>query len=770
MNNIETIARDKCTGCGACANKCSFDAIQMQYDSEGFIFPTVDAEKCIDCGMCLKYCPVEKPLPRHTNPETWAVMADTETRLKSSSGGMFSLLANVVFGMGGVVCGARYSEDYQTVYHAFATNADELAPLRGSKYVQSETRNTYRETKDYLKSGTPVLYTGTPCQIAGLYNYLGREYDNLYTADLVCHGSNSVTAYRSFLREFTEGKEIERVDFRDKKHYEWSSPTVVYLKDGTVKKRAWNEGTWYEGFLQGIINRKSCYECPYTSEFRVADVTLADAWQVHRINPKFDDRKGTSLVLVNSPKGKKLFAQARKEMMLCEEIPLEIIRKYNGHLNKPTREHPSRKFFFSHLEQKGYHTSLWYGKGMHFDVGIVGWWFASNYGSSLTYFALASILADMGKQVLFIPIPKVNGTPWEPETKQTIDFLAKRFKIGRDRTFSKMKEFNQFCDSFMVGSDQMWTPSATELVGYTFFLDFAAPHKKKIAFSTSFGHSNFDADDEMRETVKDYLKRFDAISVREHSGIEICKREFDIDVEQVLDPVFLCTRERYETLLEGIDHKLPKKYLLCYILDPTPEKEAAARYIAEKKGLEIITVLGMKEYAWAKDQWHTGTVLPKVTTEELLYYVSHCDHMMTDSHHGVCMGIIFEREYTALPNPNRGVTRFEAVAKSLGLESRLLYDPARISEHAALDERVDYASVRVHMEAEQKRTRDWLDAAFAKPTVPAEETVHTLNAKCRGLEYDLTNITNALNAKCARLQKERDEAVKRLEDVNAQKK
>ena len=204
MNNIETIPHDKCTGCGACANKCTFDAIEMRYDSEGFAFPTVDAEKCIDCGMCVKYCPVEKPISKNGNPETWAVMADLETRLKSSSGGMFSLLAEIVFSMGGVVCGARYSEDYQTIYHAWATTKEELAPLRGSKYVQSETRNTYREAKEYLKKGTPVLYTGTPCQIAGLYNYLGREYDHLYTADLVCHGSNSLTAYRSFLKEFTE--------------------------------------------------------------------------------------------------------------------------------------------------------------------------------------------------------------------------------------------------------------------------------------------------------------------------------------------------------------------------------------------------------------------------------------------------------------------------------------------------------------------------------------------------------------------------------------
>lgn len=751
MNNISKVPEQLCTACGACANKCPFGAITMELDDEGFLSPKLN-DKCKDCGLCLNICPVEHPLELHTNPESYAVMADDEVRLKSSSGGMFSMLANVIFEKGGVVCGARYSDDYMSVYHAWATTPDELAPLRGSKYVESDTRDTYREAKEYLDSGRYVLYTGCPCQIAGLYNFLGKSYDNLYTADLVCHGSNSITAYQSFITEYAEGKEIEKVDFRDKKFYEWSTPTVVYFKDGTVKKSPWNDGRWYEGFLSGIINKKCCYNCPYARAERISDITMADCWQVYRINRAYDDRKGTSLVLVNSEQGRKIFDEAKAQMKLCEPISLEEIRKYNGQLNKPTPMHPSRQFFFSHLDL-GYHKALWYGKGMRYDVGIVGWWFASNYGSSLTYFALASILADMGKQVLFIPIPKLDGTPWEPETQQTIDFLAKRFKIGRERRFNQMKKFNDFCDTFMVGSDQMWTPETTDLVGYTFFLDFVAPDKKKIALASSFGQSTFAGTEEMRRTASDYLARFDAISVREHTGVTVCKDVFNVDAEQIIDPVFLCKTESYEELFANIKDDLPEKYLLCYILDPTLEKEHAARAIAKKQGLPIITILGMKEYSWSKDKWHTGTVLPKVTTEQFLYYIKNCSYLVTDSHHGVCMGIIFKRQYAAMVNAGRGATRFETVAKSLGLTDRLVYRPMDEADKDALYEPINYDAVEACLDAEKKRAKEWLDDAFAKETVPYEETVLTMRAKCDALEHDIVNITYTY-----------DQRIKALED------
>lgn len=764
---IRIVKAEQCTGCGACYNKCPTDAIRMEYDSEGFIFPKV-TDSCVNCGLCQKACPALNPVQLHPTPKTYAVWAADEIRLQSSSGGMFSLLANHIFKKGGAVCGAAYTEDFQFVEHRWAVAKSELAPLRSSKYVQSDTKLTYRDAKRYLDAGRPVLYTGCPCQIAGLYSYLGKEYANLYTADLVCHGANSVTAYQSFLKEFSGGQEIEKVDFRDKKFFEWSSPTVVYLKNGDVKKAAWNEGTWYRGFLDGIINRKHCYHCPYTKTERVADITMGDCWQIHRHNPAFDDRKGTSLVLVNSDKGARLFDEIRPEMKLCEEVPLSAVTPYNGHLRHPTPEHRSRKFFFSHLDQSGYHKALWYGRGMRFDVGLVGWWFASNYGSSLTYYALGTILENMGKQVLLVPIAKVNGTPWEKEIQFTVDFLARYFKVGRNRSFNKMYEFNQFCDSFMLGSDQMWTGDTTKLVGYTFFLDFVEKNRKKIAFSTSFGRGDFYADEKVIETAGDFLRRFDAVSVREKSGVDVCKNRFDIEAQQVFDPVFLCKAKDYDRLCDSVKDPVDEKYLLCYILDPTPEKEAAARAIAERQGLKIITILDLKEYHRIRGRWNTGEVLPQVTSEQFLYYIKNCSYLLTDSHHGTCFGIIYHRPYAALVNKNRGATRFETVAQTLGLESRLYENPLDVVESDRPYEPIDYDRVEQLLKVEQDRAMKWLVDALNCPTKTNEDTINTLRADFERKSIGMSNQLAELERKVAQVTALNEQSRKEAAEIRKQ--
>ena len=750
---INIVPKDKCTGCGACYNKCAVSAIKMEYDNEGFIFPKV-LDNCVDCGACQAVCPALNPIEPYETPESYAVWASDEVRLNSSSGGMFSIMAEYVLKNAGAVCGAAYTKDYKLVHHVWAENEKELAPLRGSKYVQSDTELTFKQAKKYLDSGRMVLYTGCPCQIAGLYKYLGKDYDNLYTADIVCHGSNSVKAYQSFIKEFSEGKKIAKVNFRDKVHYDWSTPTVVYLENGEVKKSAWNESNWNKGFLEGVFNRLNCHQCVYAKAERIADITLADCWQVHRYNPKYDDRKGTSLVLVNSAKGKELFKKLKSKMKLCEKVPLEEMRKYNGQLNRPAAMHPCRKYFFSHLDKYGYHKALWYGRGMRFDVGIVGWWFASNYGSSLTYYALGTILQNMDKPVIMIPISKPNGTPWEPEIKYTVDFLSKHFRIANKREFHKMHEFNVFCDSFMLGSDQMWTGSSTNLVGYTFFLDFVDKDKKKIAFSTSFGQSDFIADENVTATAGDYLRRFDAVSVREQTGVDVCKKRFGVNAEQIMDPVFFCDRKDYDKLCEGINDPIDKKYLLCYILDPTPEKQEAAKAIAEKEGLEIIALMGLREQPVTKEKWTVGTVLPRISSEQFIYYMKNCSYLLTDSHHGTCFGIIYEKPYAALVNANRGATRFETVASALGLKDRLFYNPLDVCKSKRAYEPIDYTKVAEKLKPEVERGMKWLNDALECPAKKNSETIRTIKAERDRMVAGMSNRIAYLERRNRELEKE----------------
>ena len=730
---IRNVPHAACTGCGACMNRCPKDAISMKLDSEGFLHPVVDAARCINCALCRQACPVEHPKNLYPTPPAYAVWAADDVRLQSSSGGMFSMLADHVLSHGGAVCGAVYAPDFMSVHHAWAESAEALGALRGSKYVQSDTGMSYRRAKELLDAGRTVLYTGCPCQIAGLYGYLGpRIYPNLITADLICHGSNSVTAYQSFLHEFAGGKPIAKVDFRDKKYFTWSTPTVIYYQDKTVKKAAWNESRWYDGFLGGVINRQNCYSCRYACAERIADITLGDCWKVHEIDPAYDDRRGTSLVLVNSPKGREVFDIVTKGAKLNVEVPLERVRKSNGQLNHPTAAARNRRFFFSHLPKLGYHKSLWYGLGRRWDVGIVGWWFASNYGSSLTYYALGTILEDLGHPVIFIPIAKPDGTPFEPEIRQTVDFVAKYFKIATERDYRHMPEYNRFCDAFLVGSDQMWTASTTNLVGYSFFLDFVAKEHKKVAFSVSFGKSAFNGTAQQIATVRDFLEQFDAISTRELTGVEICRDQFGLEVQQVFDPVFLCPHERYDRLTTD-ESPRRKPYLMCYILDPSPAKEAAARAIAAHENLDVVTILGIKEYAKAKDQWHVGETLAGVTTEGFVNHIRHCSYLLTDSHHGTCFGIIYHKPYMALVNAARGRTRFDTVAKCLGLENRLVDDPLTIVGNDRIYAPIDYAAVEDRLKGLKDYALNWLLTALEKPIVPSVDTENTKREQARRL-------------------------------------
>lgn len=739
-NNIICVDWEKCVACGACENICPTNAIVMNYDENGFMYPYI-GEECTHCGKCKSVCQVIKPIELYNEPDAYAVWnKKEEIRKKSSSGGFFSIIAQYVINKGGIVFGAVYANDFKSVYISEAKTMTEVALMRGSKYVFSETRNSFQLVKKYLDEGKYVLYTGNPCEVAGLIGYLGKPYERLITCDFVCHGANSVKAYRSWLKEFTGNQKIKTLDFRDKSVYKWSTTATAYLENGEEIRQDYENCFWYKGFLEGVTIRENCSECPYAKSERVADFTMADAWQIGRINKAYNDQWGTSLVLVNSKKAKSIYETIRYEMALCEKISLAEIRKYNGNLNHPQLAHPSRKFFFSHLDKDGYHKSLWYGRGLRWDVGIVGWWFASNYGSALTYYVLGKSIERMGKSVIFIPVPQLNNHNWDVDTQIVEKFMAKHFRIAKKRQYDNLKEVNQFCDSFLLGSDQMWTESTTKLVGYSFFLDFADKEKKKIACATSFGASKFNSDLKMRYTARDYLKQFDAISVRENSGVEICRDKFGINAEQIIDPIFWEGEKVFDEIIIKNDcNDLPERYLLCYMLDPDCEKRDLVQYVAKKNQLKILTVFGLKEYEGAKNNWNIGAIVEKPTIEEFLLLIKNCEFLLTDSHHGTCLGIIFHKNYFAIGNEKRGIDRFTTVAKKLGTTDRILSLPTNYDVIDQISE-IDYKEVDARLNQEVMRAKEWLINAFEKETIPGEETVYSLLRRIESLEAEIRRL------------------------------
>lgn len=729
--NINGISKGVCTGCGACYNRCPVDAIEMLEDKEGFKYPYIDMDKCISCGKCVNVCPeanVEQINQNlHEKPECYAAMADTSIRMKSSSGGVFTVLAELIYRKSGLVCGAVYSDDYRSVYHIVSDNSQDLDKIRGSKYVQSDIGKCFRTIKEALEEDRYVLFSGCPCQVSGLYMYLGQQYEKLLTIDVVCHGVNSLKAYNSYIDELAKERDIEKVNFRDKTVHGWSSIVNIKFTDGSEYDAAWNKNQWYDLFLGGVINRKSCATCHYAQINRMGDITLGDFWQVHKWDESCNDWKGTSLVLLNSEKGKKFYKELAENLMLSKEAPLEQAMKYNGALRTPTSMAPGRKYFFNHLKD-GYHKAYWYGREWRYDVGLIGWWFSANYGSVLTYFAMGNVLQDMNLLPILIRIPKLDGRSWEKITEDNIKFMEKYFHVSKPRSYSELKEVNKFCDAFMLGSDQLWVSAYNKILGYTFYLDFADANKKKLAYATSMGYDRYDGSNEDKKIVQALLKRFDGISVRETDSVSLCKREFDLDIVRNLDPVFLCDMEHYNMLADESQIEAVGKYNLAYILDPTDEKRDAIKLLEKQTGLETKIILDLKNYEQAYEQWADMNIGGKATVQDFVKLIKNCSYLLTDSHHGVCFGMIYHKKFMAIRNPRRGAVRFDSLFKLFEMEN-CLTEEGNILEAIERDPSPDYDFIDSKMENEKVKSLEWMKSMLFENKQKSEESIEDIFAK-----------------------------------------
>lgn len=311
---IHITKKQHCNGCHACANSCPKDCIVMTEDEEGFLYPKVQEELCISCGLCQRVCPL-----LHTStldntqskqPQIYAVQNQNEAVLKaSSSGGMFTVIAEYVLSLGGVVFGAAFDEHF-CVKHTYTQTMEGLAAFRGSKYVQSEIGKSYRQAQAFLEEGKYVLFTGTPCQIGGLLSYLKKPYEKLYTQDIICHGVPSPAVWKKYLayrKKKARGANVSNVNFRDKTEG-WKSYRITVMFDGKkiYTKRAADD-PMMKVFLQDLCLRPSCHDCAFKTLNRNSDFTLADFWGVEKVQAEAYDGRGTSLVFIHSEKGEELF-------------------------------------------------------------------------------------------------------------------------------------------------------------------------------------------------------------------------------------------------------------------------------------------------------------------------------------------------------------------------------------------------------------------------------------------------------------------------------
>ena len=400
------IEKNKCTGCNACFNICPANAISMLEDKEGFKFPIIDETKCTNCGLCSKICPViNTKYDNEENPKCFAFMANDEIRKNSASGGVFAHLAHIFINNGGYAVGAVYTNDW-SVEHIVSNKLEDIAKMQSSKYLQSDTKSSYKEIKNILDQGKKVLFSGTPCQVAGLKSFLRKDYENLYSLDIVCHGVPSKKVFKKYLDEVYGIENVKSYNFRSKEKNGWSGCSKCELSTGEVILKEKKNDEFYIPFLENLILRECCGNCQFNKLPRQGDITIGDFWGIHRYNKKLNDKKGTSVVLVNNKKADYLVNLLQKNSKLLKKVPLKFSLPDNPNITTHSVIHKKRDLFYENIDKLSYKENIDYTLGDKCDCMILNLWSTVNYGAMMTCLGVQFLCEKLGqnaKVINYIP-------------------------------------------------------------------------------------------------------------------------------------------------------------------------------------------------------------------------------------------------------------------------------------------------------------------------------------------------------------------------------
>lgn len=717
MKNIRQLKQERCTGCAGCLGICPEKAIVLKSDGIGFYYPDVNENLCTECGKCVQVCPMlHKPERKASPAHLYAAYAHRETRIDSASGGVFPLLAKKIIQDGGVVCGCGWNGRFEA-QHQIIEKEEEIPRLQGAFYVQSDTKNIYEKIKKLLREKRKVLFCGTPCQTAALLQSVGDK-ENLITVDFDCMGVGSPKIFEKYKKEVLKGKAVKAISFRNKRVSGWFSAMAVEFEDGSVYRRTKDSDVLLKSYFEKLNIRESCENCGYRGWERHSDLTLADFWGIERYDRELSRSPGVSAVFVNSDKGEKIFASIKEELECVGEVPLSYAEKETTLLSGEFQKNPQRERFYELISKTSLQKAYTYTTENRYDVGIMGVWFGCNYGSLMTYYSLYRLIQSFGLSVLMIDKPKVMEN--DPEL---MDNHARRFSFSHYRDIApsmpipELGVFNDKCDAFVIGSDQVWNYGISSHFGRSFFFDFVDEDKKKIAYAASFGHEQFMAPVAEVGTTKGLLERFDAISLRETDGVRIVNETFGLEAVRVLDPVFAVHPKIFDEIASESKCEEKEPYLVTYILDPTPEKREAILYASRKLNKKVINMLDGVPWEFERNREKLGldNVVEGLEVQDWIYYLKHSSFVITDSCHGASFAILFERDFVCFGNPARGMSRFRSLLDLFRMQDRMLLNPAELMEREELLAPMDYSASREILNTERKRSRKWLHDALFSP-------------------------------------------------------
>lgn len=731
MENIYQISQteSKCTGCGACMNVCPHGAIRMVARDGYFVYPEIDVKLCNKCGLCLKKCPSAPPAQPGMKtdgdfPKIYGGYVQDETiRKESSSGGVFTVLAEYMLKRGGVVCGAAFATRGTEVLHIIVDKRSELPRLRGSKYVQSSIGMVYRELLELLKKGKSVLFIGTPCQVAALKSVVSANkwQEQLLTVDLLCAGAPPQKLFTQFVNAVTGGQAetAHDIKMRDKTSSGWHDCTQTLTYQGGVYRSHKLQNPYFRVMKARLSARKSCWNCRYAQIPRQGDFSLGDLWGVAETALHITDEKGVSAICINNEKASQILQEIRPSLALLERVEIDAVGATNN-LRVHCYPHPNYERFWDYLRGGGdFISAVEKFTTLADGIAILNFHDSrGNYGSALTGFAMQEIIRKM---VGFAPVHISLWDGFKEEISDLRDFTKENILETRPCwSDSLLRNYNKYFQTFIVGPDVVWKNCGYFGNFNKFFLDFVEFSKNIASYAPSFktktmtdfvvGKGEVEVSPEQILERKRLLKRFTHISVREDFGVDICRDIFDVNAELVLDPTLLLDAEDYMKLMRFASEEITSETIVTYFLNRSNISSGVVEALEDGRPVKNMVSGGDYSDLYRGQGLHrTG-----VKMADWLRLIHDCKCLATDSYHGMIFAIVFRKPFILIRHSKESLTvsyKLDSLLKLLGIENRFADSKADFERLLATE--MDWVTIERNLAKWREKSENYLAKVLA---------------------------------------------------------